>query len=275
MLKWLSGLKNESAKNKEKFIEHYISSGPDHQNALDIFKGEWTSKLPGEFGNLKAGEMPLFEDQRILWSLSLVGDLNGKTVLELGPLEAAHSYILSKCGAKSILAIEANSRAFLKCLIIKEIVGLEKVKFFCGDFMEFLRKNNKKFDFCLASGVLYHMANPVELIDLISKTTDRVYFWTQYYDKNLMAKTPRILEQVSRQETVNYNGFKHDLYYIEYPEKALQWKGFCGGPKPFRCLMTRKDILSVLQMYGFKEVKIGFDEPNHEFGPAFALTAFK
>ncbi len=35
-------------------------------------------------------------------------------ILELGPLEGAHTYQLR------ILAIEANAEAFLKCLVVKE-----------------------------------------------------------------------------------------------------------------------------------------------------------
>ena len=47
----------------------------------------------------------------------------GKTVLELGPLEGAHTYQLHQRGA-NIVAVEASKQAYLKCLITKEIVGL-------------------------------------------------------------------------------------------------------------------------------------------------------
>jgi hypothetical protein len=60
------------------------------------------------------------------------GRLDDMSLLELGPLEGAHTYQLEKLGAKSILAIEANVEAFLKCLITKEITGLQVAKFMLG-----------------------------------------------------------------------------------------------------------------------------------------------
>ena len=62
----------------------------------------------------------------------------GFACLELGPLEAGHSYILDRAGALEVLAIEANRRAFLKCLVVKEMIGLPSVRFVLGDFNEFL-----------------------------------------------------------------------------------------------------------------------------------------
>lgn len=86
------------------------------------------------------------------------------TVLELGPLEAGHTYMLEKMGARSIVAVEANSRAYLKCLIVKELFELKRAKFLLGDFVAYLKNNTRHFDLCLASGVLYHMQNPAELL---------------------------------------------------------------------------------------------------------------
>jgi hypothetical protein len=42
----------------------YVTAAPSAQNSLDLFKGEWTSKLPPPFENLVAGEVRLFEDAR-------------------------------------------------------------------------------------------------------------------------------------------------------------------------------------------------------------------
>ena len=43
-------------------------------------------------------------------------------------------------------------------------------------------KIRKTFDICFASGVLYHMRNPAELIALIARATDRVLLWTHYME---------------------------------------------------------------------------------------------
>src|SRR5205814_564703 len=108
-----------------------IQEAPSPQTALDIFAREWASKLPEEFEYLRAGNVPLFQDSRIEWAGERLG-LKGKSILELGPLEGGHTYMLEKMGAESIVAIEANTKAFLKCLIIKEILDLKSARFLCG-----------------------------------------------------------------------------------------------------------------------------------------------
>ena len=46
------------------------------------------------------------------------GSLQGMNILELGPLEATHTYQLAKLGADRVLAIEAEYGSFLKCLVV-------------------------------------------------------------------------------------------------------------------------------------------------------------
>jgi len=183
-------------KNVEKILDYYFKNSPSPQNALDIFKNEWSSKLPGEYAKYHSGNTASFEDSRIDWAVSEFGGIENKTVLELGPLEGGNTYMLEKHGAKSVLAIEANSRAFLKCLIVKELLDLKKSRFLCGNFVEFLKTNDEKFDCCFATGVLYHMENPSELIYLISKTSDNVFMWTHYYDKKAATTNPNMSNQV-------------------------------------------------------------------------------
>src|SRR4028119_854753 len=112
-------------------LDSCIKVKPSPQNALDIFKGEWASCLPGSLSVLQAGKGQLFEDSRILWSVEQVGGgtIKGKKIIELGPLEAGHTYMMETLGADSITAIESNTRAYLKCLIIKELLGLKRSHF--------------------------------------------------------------------------------------------------------------------------------------------------
>ena len=118
-------------------LDSYVTRAPDPQNALDIFKGQWTSRLPERWSYLTAGFLPIFQDPRVSWAIEHLGGSEGKTVLELGPLEGGHSYMLENAGAESVLAIEGNANAFLRCLAVKEIVALKKVRFLCGDFRKY------------------------------------------------------------------------------------------------------------------------------------------
>jgi SAM-dependent methyltransferase len=155
-------------------LNQYVTSAPSAQNALDILAGSWVSKLPDPLAGLQAGPVPVFDDPRPPWAAEQLGDFKGRTVLELGSLEGGHTYQIERLGAAAILAIEANTSAYLRSLIIKELLEIRRARFVCGDFVAFLRENRKTFDVCFASGVLYHMRNPAELIALIAGATDRV-----------------------------------------------------------------------------------------------------
>lgn len=253
---------------------HYVRSAPHDQNALDIFKGEWWSQLPPPFSKLRAGQIGMFEDPRVNWALSELGDVNGKTALELGPLEASHTYMLQRAGFESILAIEANPRAYLKCLIVKEIVGLTHARFLCGDFVEYLRGAPSPVDVVFASGVLYHLANPAELIAHASKITGGLYIWTHYFNAGIVSRHRKLSGKFHPERRHTYDGFSHRLFRFDYGRSALLGR-FCGGGQAYAHWMLREDIIGCLKHFGFNEVRINFDEPDHANGPALALLALR
>ena len=269
-----AAIKTVDATNQSSAIlEQYIKAAPSPQNALNIFQGEWASKFPPPYEQLQAGNALLFEDARIMWCISEVeGGIEGKRVLELGPLEGGHTYMLEHYGAASIIAVEANTRAYLKCLITKEILNLQRAQFLCGDFVEYLKMNEQRVDFCLASGVLYHMINPVELLTLISKVTDAVMIWTHYYDYNVLSKRPDFADKFPLSTTGDYEGFRHTLYRFQY-HTALNYQGFCGGSNEYSNWLSREDILACLKHLGFNRLKINFEDKNHPNGPCFTVLA--
>lgn len=256
-------------------LDQYVKKFPTYQNAIDIFKGEWSSKLPPPHSELVAGQIPLFQDSRIIWAEEQLNGFKSCKVLELGPLEGGHTYMLEQMGAQSILAIEANSRAYLKCLITKEILNLKKARFLLGDFITYLKNTEDFFDICIASGVLYHMQNPAELIQLISQKTTKLMIWTHYYDQALIKNNPHIPQnKFSDSVASDHQGFKHTLYRQNYHE-ALQSNIFCGGTEHFSMWMPKQDILACLTYFGFKELKINFDSTTHPNGPCFCVIGFK
>ena len=252
-----------------KILDSYIQSAPNEQNAVDIFKGEWSSKFPND--HPLACPIPLFEDGRIDWAADQLGVM-GSQILELGPLEAGHSFMLEKKGAASVTSIEANSRAYLKCLIAKEICNLQRVRFLFGDCIEFLKETGKRFDVCFASGILYHMKNPIELISLMSNVSNKLFIWTHYFDAEILHSQPNLSVKFPGSEESEYNGFKHTLYRQEYLA-SLDNDGFCGGGDTYSYWLSRQDILSVLDFLGYNRVVINFDQPDHPHGPCFALVA--
>ena len=245
---------------------------PGPQNALNIFSGEWFSRLPEPYSGLNAGQMDLFEDERIKWFFDIITKegITIENALDLGPLEGGHSYMLEKYGARSITAIESNTRAYLKCLILKEILGMERVHFLCGNFIEYLKEDGPLFDLCIASGVLYHMQNPAELIYLLSRRcTGYMFIWTNYYDEKIIASNPRIPHRFSTSDGFSYKGFDHTLYRQVYRE-TLNSTSFLGGTGSTSSWMSREDILGCLEYFGFKVIDIA-DTPEHPFAPSFSV----
>jgi hypothetical protein len=255
-------------------LDTYVAGVPTHQKVIDIFAGSWSSAMPVGKDGLRAGTAKLFEDPRIEWAVAALGGVDGRRVLELGPLEAGHSYMMQAMNAASVLAIEANRLGFLKCLAIKELFQLDRCRFLLGDFVEYLRQSDEKFDLCLACGVLYHMTSPAELLGLISKASDRAIIWTHYYAADVIRQNDRLSRKFTFTENAEIGGFKHSLYMQHYGD-ALKWTGFCGGANAYSYWLSYNDLLAGLRHFGFKRIEVGFHDPNHANGPAVCLACSK
>jgi hypothetical protein len=254
-------------------LDQYVRAAPCPQNALDLFQGEWSSKLPEPWAGLRAGNACLFEDERITWGAAQLG-VQGRTVLELGPLEGGHSAMLERLGAAEVVAVEANTRAYLRCLIVKELLGLRRVRFLCGDFVEYLRTCRRKYDVAVVSGVLYHMQNPVELLALAARVADRLLLWTHYYDRDAIAQHADLARRFVEVRPTEEAGFRHTLYVRAYGE-ALQFHNYCAGSAELSCWLSRDDILGCLRHLGFADLRIHFEQTVHSHGPSFAVAALR
>jgi Protein of unknown function (DUF1698) len=253
-------------------LDRYCLSLPSPQTALDIFAGEWSSKLPGEFEKYRAGPVLLFDDARIGLGMKEFGGVKGKHILELGPLEAGHTWMLERAGAASITAIEANTRAYLKCLIMKELLGMQRARFLCGDFLEYLTHDPPHYDLVLASGVLYHMQEPARLIDLMSRVADRLLIWTHYYDEQIIGAAPNVSEFFRGSIEADYQGFRHRLYRREYAQ-GLKDVGYCGGSTSYTHWMSRSDVLDCVSHFGFGNQTVLMDVPENPRGPSILFAA--
>jgi len=255
-------------------LDQYVHSAPSDQNALDIFKGEWSAELPEPYAHLTAGKVNLFADARVAWFLKEYGDIASQSILELGPLEGAQSYLLEQAGAGSVLAIEANTKAYLRCLVLKEILRLKNVRYLCGDFTRYLQSTDQHFQLVFASGILYHMMNPMEVLANLARISSSVFIWTHYYEPAIVAQHQGIRNRFRAAERQTFGGYRYSQYRYHY-EDALNWGGFCGGSSAYSYWLTRDDILGGLRHFGFRNIVTSFEEPNHPAGPALALIARK
>ncbi len=253
--------------------DDYVDTTPTARNAVDLFAGEWVSELPGDLASATGG-LGLFDDDRITDALAILGGVENARVLELGPLEGGHTFMLEQAGAAEVLGIEANGRCYLKCLVTKEVCGLTRSRFLRGDFMAYLSETPDRFDLVLASGVLYHQREPLELLQLLARVTDRVVLWTVYYDA---AQLGEHLQHHFPGKAVERKlaGRRIALHAYEY---GTEWEGakFCGGSTPGSRWMEREDILASLHLLGFEHqvIPAKYDE-CHFNGPGFPVVAWK
>jgi phospholipid N-methyltransferase len=231
---------------------------------VDLFKEQgWVCELPAE--GIRAGSSKLFydTDDRPQMVVDVCGSINGFNILELGPLEGAHTFQLIRRGAGSVLSIEASPEFYLKCLNTKEILGLSNARYLLGDFNAFLERDGSRYDLVFACGVLYHMTDPIHTLYLISKATSRIFSWSHY----ILESTPPESPQVER------HGFRCHYFKHSYPEyhRGRSWSGLM----PFCNRLYLKDIIGALEYFGFDNVAITEDDVTHQNGPAVSLVAQK
>jgi hypothetical protein len=259
-------------------FDHFFGVAPSDQNALDLFAGEWSSKPPPTRPDVEAGDTPLYEDPRISWAQEQLGDMGlsggftGRDVLELGPLEGGHTYLLDRLEAGSITAVEANARCYLKCLIAKEVFGIARARFLLGDGLEYLRATDRRFDVGVAYGILYHQTSPVELLEMLSRRCDALVLWTVYYDPDFVAEHPGPAAMFSETAELEHAGFEHTVHRWNYGPQ-LDSDAFSGGGASYSHWMERPEILAALRHFGFTDLRT--EDQENPFGAALLLVARK
>ena len=252
----------------ESEIPRFVDWFPARENAARAFGKEWSSAVPG----LPAtGQANLFEDGRIIWFEKQLGGFTGKQVLELGPLEGGHTYMMTQRGA-TVTAIESNVRNWMRCLAVKDLLNITGATFLLGDFQPYLAASPPPVDFVLASGVLYQMTEPVEFLRRLCAVSDAIGLWTHYYD------AAAILDRYG-QDKFDTSPRKlttpHGRTVESYEQRCLQaldWSGFCGGSAATSNWLRREDILGIVEDEGFV-YETFLDQVDHPNGPAFCVFA--
>ena len=253
----------------------YSPSYPTNQTVADIMRGGWCSRFPDEY-EVEAGSLAHFDptvDQRTTWVHdALPGGLGGLSVLELGPFEAYNTWQLERLGAHPIVAIEANNLNYIKCLLVKEITGLQ-ARFLHGDFMCYLSRCQKRFDIVWMSGVLYHQVEPLRLLALVSRVTDRVFLHTHYYDHDVIEAHKQQSRPFvpARNVIATQEGYRAMLHYRVYA--GSRNAAFSGGGGAFSYWMEQNDILGLLHSLGFTRSEVFIDDKTNPNGPGMCLLA--
>lgn len=248
--------------------ERYDMRMPLPANALDIFSGQWSGEVP----TFDKGTLPKFyEDSRITFFEKQISGFSDKKILELGPSEAAHTYMISVRGASDILSIEADKNAYLKCLIAKELLSIN-ARFLIGDFCLLLRENPPKVDVIIASGVLYHMTDPLGLIEAMTRSSDAICVWTHYFDFDIVQSRPDLSEKFAKKTArISFHGQEIVMCEQSYLE-APRWGGFCGGSESNSYWITKDGLFAAFDAMGF-DIVVGDEALDHPNGPCITFVA--
>jgi hypothetical protein len=260
-----------TSKSASSIFDRYVSAPPALQNAVDALPG-WSCALPPGLG-VQAGSIAAYEDARIRWAIECFGPLEGRRVLELGPLEGGHTMILEAAGA-SVDAIEANKSAFMRCLIAKEIAGLKRARFWLGDFVKWLENIDETYDLVVASDALDCFTSPLRAIELISRRTDAVYIWTHVAREKRQRRRDRGDKIPSNAEDHYFRGANFRIYRaakLPAEGKAAEVSGVSGE----RALLRRGDLLEALKIVGFQRVQTAHEDADHPRGQALSVFARK
>lgn len=242
----------------------HVAAFPSRSTVVAALGWPWASRLP-DIPESESGA-GLFRDDRIARFIERVG-VAGKSVLELGPLEGGHSCMLEQAGAR-VVGIEGNLRAFLKCLVVKNLYDL-RAQFLLGDFIPYLESSETPgYDGIVASGVLYHQADPLRFLRALAGKSGVIYFWTHYYDpaRPLAAVNPK-------PEVVSFGG-REILTYLQSYGETVGRADFLGGMEGCSRWLGRESLLAALSVLGYG-VEILEEAPAHPNGPAFGLEPIR
>ncbi len=240
MLGLFKKAKEESKPDDDEQIGSSLVNGyelrpPSNQNAIDLVSG-WSTSFPPQF-NVDAGTLDLSTDKRLHWGIECFGDIQGKRIAELGPLEGGHTLALEAAGGR-VDAVESSGVAYLKCLIAKEICGLKNARFHLGDCTSWLEDNDAAYDLIVASGILYHMVDPLRLLRAMARRSDNLFVWTMVSDDP--AVEPTRVERLAGQDV--------RLYLVPYGART---NAFCGGANPDAMWINKDDLIAVLGALGY------------------------
>jgi hypothetical protein len=110
----------------------------------------------------------------------------------------------------------------------------------------------------------------MQMLSDLARLAPALYLWTHYYD----AERESLAGKIGALREEQFAGRSYSRGEFRYMQ-ALKWSGFCGGSQPQAHWLPRPDILESLRAFGFRDIEIAFEEPDHINGPCFAIVARK
>ena len=177
-----------------------------------------------------------------------------QTILELGSLEGAHTFILAeRPGVRRVLALEGRERNLRKARFVQGLLKMHKVEFAQANLENADLARFGKFDAVFCCGLLYHLPEPWKLIEQLPAVAPILFIWTQY-----------AREEEAMDIGGGLRGKIHEEGGVDEP---------LSGMSPSAIWLTLGSLGSVLRASGYKGIDIIHDDPEHANGPAVTIGA--
>jgi hypothetical protein len=230
-------------------LPRFVFDHPSHANAFQLRRGGW--KFGFDDMTVAAIRKHVAQDVRPQWTAEVFEGFREFRVIELGPQDGFITAGLEAFGIGSIISVEANVDSFLRCLILKNALGL-KATFLLGDFLSYLETPDLRADAIYGSGVLYHLKDPVDFIQRCSEVADHLYLWTFHYDAEAIGNDAHesqcFVGRTEHHVGDQTFGYHKRLYHPEIRANP----SYAGGIEQYANWMTLTDIEAALKMSGFE-----------------------
>jgi len=179
---------------------------------------------------------------------------NPATILELGALEGAHTFMLAeRPGVQRVLALEGREANLRKARFVQELLKAKNAEFAQANLEQARLAEFGTFDVVFCSGLLYHLPEPWKLIEQFPAVAPAVFIWTQYAAEEEAKDIGR--------------GLRGKIHVEGGPEEPL------SGMSATSIWLTLASLCELLRASGYKQIDIVHDDPNHANGPAVTIGA--
>ncbi|PYI90759.1 MAG: hypothetical protein DME97_16395 [Verrucomicrobia bacterium] len=177
-----------------------------------------------------------------------------ETVLELGSLEGAQSFILAQHpGVQRVVALEGREANLRKARFVQELLQIGNVKFAQANLEHADLHGFGNFDAIFCCGLLYHLPEPWKLIAQCPSIAPLLFIWTQYAAENEAHNVGR--------------GLRGKIHVEGGTEEPL------SGMSPTATWLTLDSLRALLAESGYDQVEVIYDDPGHANGPAVTIGA--
>ena len=239
----------------DQLVEPAPHPGADPKLAAEFTaRGPWVTRF--WIGGVPyGGPHDLTRDPRLAMAEAAIGGFAAKRVLELGSLEGGHSIALAQRGA-TVVGLEGREANCERARWVAALLGVEGIRFEVADVRTADLGAHGRFDLVLASGLLYHLDAPWELLARLVPLAPWMYAWTHYVRPGDAGEHATVGGEVIR------GAFRQE-YGLGDPLSGLQPTSFWP---------TREGLETMLRLTGWRVVT-GETQPEHPDGPAITLVA--